>query len=169
MKKAQLIMDDKEKKALLNARKLEKKRMMECGRKPSKPAEWVLLGDMLVKWSQQSKSVDIDDFARLHNFPPYYFSTKWLGENEYFAECFQKALYNVGERRHAMLKDSEKYLMRTLPLYDLRLQDLDKQDKDQQRNQNITVEMKAFPSSDRVPVRKSTVEDSSLLKDENEE
>lgn len=144
--------------ALLHARHNQKKRKVNEGKKPSSPAEWVALGDRLVSWSTQYKSVDIDDFARLYAYPPYSFSTKWLSENEYFAECFQKAIYNVGQRRHAMLKDSEKYLMRTLPLYEWRLQDLDRQEKEQQKNQSITVEMKAFPSSDEVPLRKSTLE-----------
>ena len=148
------------------ARKLKKKRDLDSGRKPTRECEWVALGDKLVKWSTQFKSVDIDDFARMHNFPPYSFSTKWLAENEFFAECFQKAIYNVGQRRHAMLKDSEKYLMRTLPLYDWRMQDLEKQEKEGQKNQSITVEMKAFPSSEQVPVRKSTFEDLDKLREE---
>jgi hypothetical protein len=138
--------------ALLIARRNEKKARVMEGKKPSSPAEWISLGDKLVAWSTQYKSVDIDDFARLYAYPPYSFSTKWLAENEFFAECFQKAIYNVGERRHAMLKDSEKYLMRTLPLYDWRMQDLEKQEKEGQKNQSITVEMKAFPHLSKCPL-----------------
>jgi hypothetical protein len=104
----------------MNARIRAKKKSVSLGRKPIDPNEWVYLADELYEWSLLPSSINFDDFALTKGFGPMRFR-KWVKENEYFQERFEMALYEVGLRRLSSLRDKDKLIMRTLPLYDLAL------------------------------------------------
>lgn len=106
----------------MNARRKEKKEQLWNNRKPTTKSEWVALGELLISWSQTSDSVTIDDFGILYKYGPHRIS-KWVDDSEDFAEAWEIATYNVGQRRNKLWKNSDKLLEKSLSLYDWRIRD----------------------------------------------
>ena len=108
--------------AHMNARKREKRENLWNNRKPSKKSEWVALSELLVSWSIDSDSISIDDFGIKYNYGPHRIA-KWTDDSPEFAEAWEKATYNVLQRRNKAWRDPDKLLNRSLALYDWRIRD----------------------------------------------
>jgi len=134
--------------ALMNARKKEKKVKFQLAKKPTDLALWVDLTDRMVNWYRTNPSKNINDFARLYNYPPFIFK-KWALEEDtpdYFKEGLQLCLYICADRRDTYMDYKDKlYLqyLKQLPLYDLDLKEYEKEmkmvNKETEANGNVSV------------------------------
>lgn len=136
---------DSDEAALMNARKKEKKKLWELGKQPKNNAEWVALGEHMVKWHKDNNNVrNKNDFALRHGYVPSNLR-KWTRLDEGFNEAYQVCVALCLERREQYMEQQQKlYLqyMKELPLYNLELADYEKEQAETEATNskaNVTV------------------------------
>lgn len=137
---------------LMNARRKEKKALFNSARKPSKTAEWVMLGERWHKWiAEHPESMDIDDFAHANGFAAYTFRKKWCNESEVFRDYIEDAFVKYKLRHNNYLITTDKFapmIMRERPLYNKDLLEHDLKLKQKEEQQPTTIQVIMEPSKE---------------------
>lgn len=107
--------------ALMNARKKEKKKMLAESKKPSRPSEWLALGEHWLAWAKNNPwSTNIDDYANAHGYRAYTFKKDWPKESEVFKGYLEQCVSITHARRNAYMDLKDKFylqILKELPLY----------------------------------------------------
>lgn len=121
--------------ASMNARKKEKKKQLTQAIKPISLSGWVALKDHWLAWIKTNEwSLNINDYAIAHGYPPYKFK-KWAKESEVFQEGLEMALYICSQRRDRYMQQEQKFYMQVLkqlPQYDPDYADYEREIKAQE-------------------------------------
>jgi len=84
---------------------------------PADPDAQKIIAHLLIQWSKEPASIDMDIFFSQRDVGHYNFYTA-CKTNPYLDECYNIALQNVGLNLKQPVKESFEYCMKEYPKYD---------------------------------------------------